>query len=127
MPDDPSIPDDAVVWRQIVPLQIVTGEDGVGALPSTGAFDDSSDGDPMSAILASKGRDPKSAVPKRYPDAGVVAFTAKFLRSLGLELERAPEPDEPDHILVRGKKTGSVKKKLKKSAEWVVVGKKQTE
>ena len=89
MADDPTIPDDAIIWRYVVPQWIVRGKDGEGSLPSPGAFEDSSDGDPMSAILASKDRDPATAVPKASPDAGVVAFTAGFLRGLGLESERA--------------------------------------
>jgi hypothetical protein len=127
MPDDPTIPDDAIVWRFVSPHQIVAGADGEGVQPSTGAFDDSSDGDPMSAVLASQGRDPASVIPKTCPGAGVVAFTARGLRSLGLELERAPEADEPDHIVVRGNKTKSVKKALKREARWVVAGKRTVE
>ncbi len=127
MPDDATIPDDAIVWRFVSPHQIVTGKDGEGVQPSTGAFDDSSDGDPMSAVLASEGRDAASIVPTTCPGAGVVAFTAGYLRSLGLELERAPEPDEPDHIVVRGKKTKSVTKALKRAADWVVQGKRPLE
>jgi hypothetical protein len=127
MADDPTIPDDAVIWRYVVPQWIVPGKDGQRSLPSTGAFEDSSDGDPMSAILASKDRDPATAVPKTSPDAGVVAFTAGFLRGLGLELERAPEPEEPDHILVRGNKTKSLRNALKNNARWVHEGKKSAD
>jgi hypothetical protein len=122
MADDPTIPDDAIIWRCVVPQWVVPGRDGEGVRPSTGAFDDSSDADPMSAVLASGERDPKSVIPTTRPNASVVAFTAKALRDLGLELERAPEPDEPHHILVRGPKTKAVKKALSRSARWVVEG-----
>jgi hypothetical protein len=37
-------------------------------------------------------------------------------------LERAPEPDEPNHILVRGRKTKGVKKALVRAATWIVGG-----
>lgn len=127
MPDDPTIPDEAIVWRYVPSVQIVDGDDGEGLRPSTGAFNDSSDGDPMSAILATEGREPATAIPQSCAGAGVVAFTAAFLRSLGLDLERAPEPDEPNHIVVRGAKTKSLKKKLKQGARWVVQGNRSTE
>jgi len=123
MPDDSTIPDDAVVWRYVIPQWIVPGDDGNGFRPSTAAFDDSSDGDPMSAILATPGRDPRTAVPATCPDAGVVAFSAGFLREVGMELEREPEPTERDHIVVRGAKTRSVRKKLARGCHWVVEGK----
>ncbi len=123
MRDDPTIRGDAVIWRYVVPQWIVTGKDGQGVLPSTGAFNDSSDGSSMSAILASPGRDPATAIPKGCPAAGVVAFTARFLRELGLQLERDPQPDEPDHILVHGNKTKALQKKLKNGATWVHHGK----
>lgn len=123
MPDDPTIPDEADVWRLVLPLWMVPGDNGVGVRPSTAAFDDSSDGDPMSAILARSGRDPRDVVPATSPDAGVVAFSARFLRDAGMELERAPVRAEPDHILVRGRKTKSVRKKLVRGCRWVVEGK----
>jgi hypothetical protein len=126
MPDDPTIPDDATIWRYVVPQWVVIGDDGVGVRPSSGAFDDSSDG-PMSAILATEGRDPASAIPATCPGAGMVAFTAGALRALGMTLERAPEPDEPHHILVVGKKTKGVKNAMKKGSAWVVPGRRPIE
>ncbi len=82
MPDDPTIPDEADVWRLVLPLWMVPGDNGVGVRPSTAAFDDSSDGDPMSAILARSGRDPRDVVPATSPDAGVVAFWLDFFAML---------------------------------------------
>jgi hypothetical protein len=127
MPDDPTIPDAAIVWRYVVGTWVVAGKDGQGSRPSSGAFEDSSD-DPMSAVLASPNRDPATAMPERHrgTGAGVVLFEARFLRSLGLQLERDPQPDEPDHILVRGNKTRSLRRKLAENAKWALEGKRSS-
>lgn len=115
--DDPSIPDAAVVWRR-VPPEWVKFEDGV-LRPSTGAFGDSSDGSPMSAVANRQDRGPESIV-ARYPGCGVIGMSAKSLRDLGFALVRAPDDEDEDHIYVAGNKTKGARKRMKYGCWWLV-------
>ena len=54
------------------------------------------------------------------PGYGVVAISVGDIRSLELEVIFDPLPDEPGHVLVPGKKTGSIKRSLRDAARWVV-------
>lgn len=42
-----------------------------------------------------------------------------LLRELGMTIVRDPQPDDPSHALVWGKKKGSPGSKLAKTAVWV--------
>lgn len=109
MPDDPRIPDAAVIWRRISPAQIVP--DGDGERISSAAFSDSSDS-PMSATLEA-GRTYREALAD-YQGFGLAELTVRQVRSLGeaYDVVRDPQPDDPHHVLVKGKKTTGVRKKL---------------
>jgi hypothetical protein len=59
--DDPSIPDDAELWRRIPPWHFVDDENLRQIRPSSAAFEDDPDGSPMSVILGGETRDPQDA------------------------------------------------------------------
>lgn len=116
--DDSTIADDAIVWRRVPPEQTKLGLDG-RPVPSTGAFNDSSNS-PMSATLAAGSS--VQAVHKWYPTHGIVAIRAGRLRELGQRLVRAPTEADPAHILVAGRKPkGGFRKKLQRESDWVVL------
>ena len=115
-PDDPSIANETELWRRIPPDQIV--RDGHGApRPSTGAFRDSTGGH-MSVLLREAGMTIERALGGRE-GFGIVSFSAGFARSLSQKVIRSPEPEEPLHGEVVGKKTDSVKKQLVRNSHWI--------
>ncbi|MCC6809530.1 MAG: hypothetical protein IT381_19025 [Deltaproteobacteria bacterium] len=120
--DDSTILDSDIIWRRVAPHQIVQLDQNLGrSRASTGAFDDSSDGTPMSACLArivlQRGESAEVAL-QPFPGFCMVWFTAGFVRSLGLGVMMSPPPDE--HVFVFGKKTKSVTNKLAKQSDWIV-------
>jgi len=122
MPDDPTISDTAIIWRYVSPQQTVLGKDGEGVLPSTGAFDDSSDGDPNVRDPCVRGTGSDVGGAEDVPGSGGRSLHGGVSSQPRHGLERVPEPDEPDHVVVRGNKTKKVKKALKAAARWVVLG-----
>ena len=126
--DDPSIPDEAILWRRIPPEWVEFDDNLQPLRPQTRAFDDSRKpppkGSPMSVDLADEaiesGVTPEAYIAE-YPGFGLVSFSAMLVRSLKLGIVRAPAEGKPFHAHVKGKKTGSVKNCLAESAEWVVV------
>ena len=115
--DDPSVPDDAPVWRRIPEWHIVpdtnTGERRV----SSAAFLDDDDGSPMSVILPSPRRDPGTAL-AGLTICGIAEFTAGFARSLGQAIVCAPEPDEPEHAYVVGRKSRATQRAFCRGSHW---------
>jgi hypothetical protein len=118
--DDPTIPGTWTVWRRISPEQVTKDADG-SERPSSGAFDDSSDGHPMSVVLAEECKDPNRALAGNE-GFRLVALSVKELRDLGMSIARDPIPDgEQAHAVVVGKKTQGTKKAMKKKANWVTI------
>src|SRR5438445_395262 len=107
-PDDPSIPDEMLLWRRIDRAHL--DENDVPRRISFRAFQDSSDGTPMSVTLGLPERDPFSVLTK-YPEQGLVEFTARHVRELGFRVARAPVAADPHQVYVAGpKKTRPVRK-----------------
>ena len=92
--------------------------------PASAAFDDSSDGSPMSVVLESKaielGRGPNDVL-LGHAGFGLVRFQAGIARACGQGIARDPTPDEPAHAVVFGKKPKSVQRKIRSASEWVVL------
>ena len=124
MPDDPdyiddeSVPQTAVLWRRIPKWHYKYDENEADYRPSTASFEDDSDGSPMSSYLADECGEPAVAL-KGHQGFGLVALTAAQVRELGLKIVRMETPGPPGHVLVVGKKTDGVRKKLKKHCTWV--------
>ena len=117
--DDPTISDDVVLLRRIPKGQYVSDPKAeTGLRPSSGAFDDSSDG-PMSATIASTTRDPQAAL-SGLQAAGLATMSVGFLRSIGQGIVRDPRPEDPDHVLVFGPKPKSFGSRVAKAARWAV-------
>lgn len=121
--DDPTIPDEAILWRRIPPWHFVRDENLGRVRPSKAAFADHPDGSPMSIFFA----DEVLAAGRRAEDVlaghggfALAAISAGQARSLQQSVIRRPTPDEPSHGEVIGKKTNSVKRALAKLSLWVV-------
>jgi len=126
-PDDLSILDDAELWRRIPPAQIVLDQnhpDGPIRRPSTGAFDNSSDEEAMSVLLAAivleAGRTPRDTL-IRFASFGLVGFTAGLVRAHEQIVVREPEPEEPAHAAVVGRKSKALKRTLARTSRWVIL------
>ncbi len=118
-PDDPTIPDDAVLWRRVPPNFYVPDERLGRSRPSSMAFENSRDGSPMSVVLASEARSVE-AVLQGHEGYGLVAITAGLARACGQVVTRDPLPEEPAHALVAGAKTSAVKKRFAREARTIV-------
>ncbi len=121
--DDPTILDDAVLWRRIPPWHVVP-DDNLGVMrPSSAAFKDSPDGSSMSVFLAElverDGRKAEDAL-VGHTDYALSAFGAGLARRCKQGVASDPQPDEPAHAVVFGTKTKSISRALAKGSEWVI-------
>ena len=121
--DDPTIPDQAELWRRIPPWHFVRDENLGRVRPSSAAFDNHPNGSPMSILLAEEvtaaGRGPDTAL-SGHERFALASITAGLARDCGQGIAREPLPDEPAHGVVFGEKTKRTKKRLATGAQWVV-------
>jgi hypothetical protein len=117
--DDPTIPNDAELWRRIPPWHFV--DDGnLGQIrPSSAAFEDHPDGSPMSVLLAVEAGDPQRAL-AGHQGFALASITAALARRLGLGVARDPRPDEPAHAVVFGRKNKRISRRLAMGSHWIV-------
>ena len=117
--DDPSIPDDAELWRRIPPWHFYFDEKLGRLRPSKAAFEDDGDGSPMSVVLAFDAGPPESVL-VGHARFALATITAGLVRICGQGVVRDPIPDEPAHAVVVGRKTDSIKRRFAREARWVV-------
>jgi hypothetical protein len=117
--DDATIADDTQCYRRITPHQLVPDDNTGCQRVSSGAFDN----EDLSVALGDKieedDRTPGSVL-VNYPGEYLVSFTAGVARAVAQIIYREPEPDEPAHGIVFGKKKKSVKRALHDACAWVV-------
>lgn len=118
--DDPSIADDAVLWRGVSRRWLVWDSNRNEARPSSAVFKT----DEMSVLLADcvqrGGRTPESVLAS-FDAVALVSLTAGSVRAESQVVRRDPEPDEPCHALVLGDKNrGSVAKRLLRASTLLV-------
>lgn len=118
--NDPSIPDDEILWRRIVPEWLHQEPDGT-VRPGKVAFIDRLSGE-VSVHIASILRDPNLALDGRPLDS-LVAIPASLPRSLGLAIVRDPTPNYPSHALICPSPTPAKARQLAKQSVWIVLRK----
>jgi hypothetical protein len=117
--DDPSIPGDERLLRRIPRSWIDWDEDGTPAI-SSAAFKHEELSVNLESVMVRDGRPPADAI-RNYAGHGLAAITAAHARSLNQAVARDPEPQEPAHGVVYGRKQGGgVGGKLRDGAVWVV-------
>lgn len=126
-PDDPSITNESDLLRRIPPYHIVMDNNLGARRPSSAAFEDDDDGEPMSVYLA-----PTLAAEGRAADTvlaghagfGLAAITAGLAREKAQTVHPDPLPQESSHTVVCGDKRAGGKKCAKKGfalgARWIV-------
>ena len=113
--DDPTINDDEVLWRRILPDWLHTQEDGRVRAKSV-AFIDRLSGE-LSVHIASLTN--HAAVLAGRPNDRIVAFKAGLPRSLDFAIVRDPTPDDPSHALICPSPKGAKAKCLAEKAELI--------
>lgn len=123
--DDPTILDEAALWRRIPPRHFVTDHNLGVVRPSSAAFEDTKkpSPSPMSVLLAATmldtQRGPEEALEGHFGFA-LAAITAGLARACRQGVARDTKPNEPAHAVVFGKKTKSISRTLAKGSEWVI-------
>lgn len=116
--DDETIPDDELLWRRVLPSQIVADEETGRLRPSSAAFRPS---DSMSVSIASMTS--VQVELEKTPEQSLAEFAVGFCRSLGCSVVRQPEPENPAHALVfggasKGCLTKTQAKQIAHRAQW---------
>ena len=121
--DDKSIDGAVLLWRRIPPWHVVFDTNENRWRPSSAAFADDPDGEPMSVILGNDvhavGRLPETAL-AGHEGFALAAIPAQLARDCGTIIVRDPLPEEPCHALVIGSKPKAVQRRWAKQAIWIV-------
>jgi hypothetical protein len=128
MPDDPSIPDDARLLRRVIPEWIVADENTNSKRVSSAAFCNSTAEDGteegmsvfLEYILIDDAR-PATSVLVGYESNGLIAQTARWVRTWQQGVVRDPIPEEIAHAQVMGPKNSNTRRKLAKIYEWIFI------
>src|SRR5437763_8809051 len=97
--DDPTIPDEAELWRRIPHTQICFDANLGRQRPESWAFSDDPDGEPMSVALADIAVNPQAALAGLQGFA-LASITAGLARECQQFIVRDPTPEDPAHALV---------------------------
>lgn len=112
--DDPNVADDAVLWRRVRPDWVIRDENVGEFRPSSAAFQNSSDGSPMSVLIEMivKSTNRTAAdILNGYFEYSLCSFTAGLARELGQQVATRPEDlNEPAHGFVVGKRQRASRK-----------------
>ena len=119
--DDPTIPDDADLWRRIHPKQVTIDKNSKRRRPSSAAFKDPKMSVALAHIVIESGDTAETCLPD-YKDFGLASITAGLARSSepAQIVCRDPTPDQQAHALVVGRKTDSVRRRFAVNAQWVI-------
>jgi hypothetical protein len=121
--DDIAIGNDVRLFRRIHPQWIVRDDNLNCFRPSSQAFNNSQDDSPMSVnredILQQENREP-AVLLTGFHEWGLASVRAGVMRENGQGIAADPLPDEQSHALVFGPKPPKTRKRIAKTAEWVI-------
>jgi len=118
--DDKSISDEEDLWRRL-PQSWVQYDDTLKTNRVTSqAFQDSKDGTPASASIASENNGPEALL-QGHDGYGIGCLTAGTARGCDQGITRHPEPDDPAHVYIFGEKTKTNKRCLAKGCNLIIV------
>jgi len=126
-PDDPSIADESELLRRIPPQHFFRDDNSGLVRPSSAAFEDDDDSDPMSVYLATvlaAERRQATSVLAGHEGYALASITAGLAREKNQTVHPDPLTEETSHAVVCGDKRSGNKKSAKKAfamnAKWVV-------
>jgi len=122
-PDDAAVAADVSLLRRIPHWHFYFDARLSRIRPSTAAFEDDDDGDPMSVyrrdIIDAEGGT-VARVLIGHQGFAVVSLTAGLVRSKGQTVFPDPLPEESSHAKVCGPKPESTRRWFARQAEWVI-------
>lgn len=122
-PDDTAVADATALLRRIPPVHFFFDKKLGHTRPSSAAFEDDRDGDPMSVyrrdVIEAEGADVERVM-MGHNDFGLVSLIAGQVRSKNQTVFPDPLPDESSHAKVCGPKPESVRRWFAKQAMWVI-------
>lgn len=123
-PDDRTVSDGVALLRRIPPRHFYFDETLNRRRPSSAAFEDDSDGDPMSVyrgdVIESEAGDIRRVM-IGHEGYALVALTAGQVRSKSQTVSPDPLPEESSHATVCGPKTGATRRWFSRQARWVIL------
>jgi hypothetical protein len=128
--DDPTIADEEILLRRVPSRQLHWDPERGRYRPSSAAFDDDNEGDPMSVYLNSTmqalGLEAERTLDDQEPGFGVAGVFARVVRDEEQVVCRDPDPGPPFHIcdpahgLVAGAKSTKRRSRVGRQFFWVV-------
>jgi hypothetical protein len=118
--DDPNIPDEGRLFRRLHLTHMVEGDGGRSAV-SSAAFRDTELSVNLEAVIQASGQAPEDSL-KDHPNDLLMSLAAGACRRNGQIVGPDPQPREPAHGYVFGKKSKSIQRALRDAARWIVPG-----
>lgn len=122
-PDDPTVADATALLRRIPPLHFFFDQKLGRTRPSSAAFEDDEDSDPMSVyrldVIESEGASVERVM-VGHAGFGLASLTAGQMRSKNQTVFPDPLPDESSHAKVCGPKPRHVRRWFASQAVWVI-------
>ena len=122
-PDDPGIADHVHLLRRIPPWHFVSDDNDGSYRPSSAAFDDDDDGDPMSVyrrdVIQAEGGEAERVM-AGHEGFGLVAITAGTTRQKQQTVHPDPLTEESSHTKVCGPKTKGTRRFFGRESVWVI-------
>jgi hypothetical protein len=127
-PDDQSIEDNTSLLRRIPPRHCIFDENENRWRPSSAAFEDDDDGDPMSIYLSTilfQEKRELSDVLVGHDGYSLASITAGLARANNQTVRPDPLPEESSHGVVCGdkgkNKKSAPKKRFAMAATWIIL------
>ena len=121
-PDSPSVADADLLLRRVPPWHFYLDENIGRIRPSSAAFEDDQDGDPMSVYLSpvidSEMRKPESVL-AGHSEYALAGLTAAIVRQQRQTVHTDPA-DDTAHAVVCGPKTDRTRRTFAKQCQWVI-------
>jgi len=122
-PDDATVPDSVALLRRIPPKHFYLDHNLGRCRPSSAAFEDDEDGDPMSIYrkdVIDRERGDVRRVLIGHPGYALTTLTAGQVRSKSQTVFPAPLPEESSHAKICGPKPRSTRRWFSEQAVWAI-------
>ncbi len=117
--DDPSVADGTKLHRGVAQEHVVRDQNQHRLRPSSAAFNHYEMSIVLDDTLTASGRTPADAL-ERLPQEFLAFLRAGLVREHGQVVIRSESESEPAHGDVIGHKTGAIKRKFARSADWEI-------